>query len=164
MLKKLYTLLSNKELLFLNTICSSFIETKSHSIISKDENNYYIRKMLNPKTDLLEYQKKCMTHLESQYEIDTLWINKINTITNIDDHFHVDLVDLSIVTYLNEDFEGGEFEYIFNDEKIKIKPIINSSLIMDKKTKHRVLSVTNGERFSLVSFYNKIQKKQKTLI
>ena len=175
MLKKLYTLLSNEELLFLNLECSLFVETKSCSIISKDENNNYIRKMLNPKIDLLEYQKKCMIHLEPQYEIDSFWINKVNTITNIDDHFHVDLADLTIVTYLNKDFEGGEFEYIsnfeggefedtFNDERIRIKPIINFSLIMDRTIPHRVLSVTNGERFSLVSFYKKIQKKQKTLI
>lgn len=162
MLKKLYKLLSNEELLFLNSICSKFVPTENVSIIN--DTNYYIRKIIDSKIDLLEYQKKCIIHIESEYEIQGMWINKINTSTNQYDDFHIDEHDLSIITYLNEDFEGGEFEYIFKNKKIKIKPIINSSLIMDKTIKHRVLNVTNGERFSLVSFYKKPQKKQKTLI
>ena len=71
---------------------------------------------------------------------------------------------VTMILYLNEDFEGGEFEYIFNDETIKIKPIKNTTLIMNKEIHHRVLNVTNGERFSLIFFYKKLQKKQKTLI
>ena len=162
MLKNIYSLLSDEELLFLNSICSSFVPTAQASIINK--NNYYIRKMLNFKTDLLEYQKKCKTHLGGNYKIEALWINKVTPNTNKNDKFHCDIADISIVTYINEDFEGGEFEYIFENEKIKIKPIKNSSLIMNEKLEHRVLNVTNGERFSLISFYKKLQKKQKTLI
>jgi Rps23 Pro-64 3,4-dihydroxylase Tpa1-like proline 4-hydroxylase len=164
MLKKLHTLLSNEELIFLNSICSSFVEIKSHSIISKEKNNYYLTKILNSKIHLLEYQKKCITHLDGEYEIQGSWINKINAITNQNDDFHTDESDISIVTYLNEDFEGGEFEYIFNDETIKIRPIKNTTLIMNREIRHRVLNVTNGERFSLIFFYKKLQKKQKTLV
>jgi hypothetical protein len=162
MLKNIHSLLSDEELLFLNSICSSFVPTTEASIINK--NNYYIRKMLNFETDLLEYQKKCIIHLGDNYEIEALWINKVTPNTNKNDKFHYDSSNISIVTYINEDFEGGEFEYIFKNEKIKIKPIKNSSLIMNEKLEHRVLNVTNGERFSLVSFYKKLQKKQKTLI
>ena len=79
MLKKLHSLLSNEELIFLNSICSSFVEIKSHSIIRKEKNNYYLTKILNSKIHLLEYQKKCITHLDGEYEIQGLWINKINT-------------------------------------------------------------------------------------
>jgi hypothetical protein len=162
MLKTIYSLLSNEELLFLNSMCFPFIASSKFSIINK--NNFYIRKILNVKNDLLEYQKNCITHLGGEYEIQGLWINKINVTTNQQDDFHTDDSEISIVTYLNEDFQGGEFEYIFKNKKIKIKPIKNCSLIMDETMQHRVLNVTSGERFSLISFYKKAQKKQKTLL
>ena len=72
--------------------------------------------------------------------------------------------DLTIVTYINDTFDGGEFEYIENKNVFKIIPIRNMSLIMDKKLKHRVRKITKNERFSLISFYNKKHKKEKTLI
>jgi hypothetical protein len=162
MIKKINKLLTNDELIYLNSLCNNFIETSEFSIKSK--NNYYIRKVLDSKTDLLEYQQKVKIHLGSEYELEGIWINKINPTTNQNDIFHRDYSDASIVTYLNEDFEGGEFQYIFDNEKIKIKPIINLSLIMDRTIDHRVLNVTKGERFSLISFYKKLQKNEKSLI
>ena len=52
-----------------------------------------------------------------------VWINKVSTESNKDDDFHFDNSDLSIVTYLNDDFEGGQFEYIISEnENIKINP------------------------------------------
>ena len=59
MLKKIYSLLSNEELLFLNSMCSPFIATEEFSVMG--DNNYYIRKKLNFEIDLLEYQKKQKT-------------------------------------------------------------------------------------------------------
>jgi len=162
MLEKLNKLLTIDELLFLNSICNEFIENVSYSI--KTKHNYYIRKILDPTTDLLEYQKNCKIHIGSEYELDGVWINKINATTNYNDNFHNDETALTIITYLNENFEGGEFEYISKKEKIKIKPITNCSLIINNKIQHRVLNVTKGERFSLVSFYTKPYKKIKTLI
>jgi hypothetical protein len=162
MFEKFYTLLTNDELIYLNSLCNNFIETSEFSI--KSQHNYYVRKILDSKTDLLEYQQKVKIHLGSEYELEGMWINKINSTTNQNDIFHKDNCDATIVTYLNEDFEGGEFQYIFDNEKIKIKPIINLSLIMDRTIEHRVLNVTSGERFSLISFYKRIHKKIKTLI
>jgi predicted 2-oxoglutarate/Fe(II)-dependent dioxygenase YbiX len=161
-IKIIENFLSNDELIYLNSLCNNFIETTKFSI--KSNHNSYIRKMLDAKTDLLEYQTKVKIHLGSEYEFDGLWINKINANTNQNDDFHKDDSDLSIVTYLNEDFEGGEFQYIFDNEKIKIKPIINLSVIMNRTISHRVLNVTSGERFSLISFYKKPLKKTKTLL
>jgi hypothetical protein len=53
-----------------------------------------------------------------------LWINKVTKDTNKDDSFHVDESNLTIVTYLNDDFLGGLFEYKdeFN-QTIQIKPV-----------------------------------------
>ena len=62
------------------------------------------------------------------------WINKITTDTNKDDTFHTDISDLTIVTYLNDDYTGGEFEYINRYKKaIKIETQVGLSLIMDSK-------------------------------
>ena len=146
-------LLSNKELIFLDLTCAKFFEKE---IISSKENyNYYIRKILNIETDLLDYQQKCKELIDDSYELVGLWINKVTIETNIDDAYHNDICDLTIVTYINDTFDGGEFEYIENKNVFKIIPIRNMSLIMDKKLKHRVRKITKNERFSLISFYNK---------
>lgn len=155
-------LLSENDLFFLDSVCSNFVENR---IIEGDiSNNYYVRKTLNIETDLLEYQKRCEELIDNSYELVGLWINKVTTETNIDDSYHNDLSALTIVTFINDTFDGGEFEYIENENPFKIKPIRNMSLFMDDKLKHRVLKITKNERFSLISFYRKSQKKEKTLI
>jgi hypothetical protein len=155
-------LLSEEELFFLDSYCTNFTDKKIDGADSIG--NYYIRKQLNVENDLLEYQKRCKESIDKKYELFAIWINKVTTETNIDDIHHYDACDLSIVTYINDTFEGGEFEYIENENIFKIKSIRNMSLFMDNKLKHRVLKVTKNERFSLISFYRKIQKKEKTLI
>ena len=152
-------LLSEKDLFFLNSICSDFIETQV-----PNGNNYYVRKILNIEKELLEYQKICSKYLPDGYVLSGLWINKVTEETNINDDFHNDEADLTIITYINEDFGGGEFEYLFGNEKIKITPQINYTIMLNKKTKHRVLNVISGFRFSLISFYTTIKKEEKTLI
>jgi hypothetical protein len=94
------------------------------------------------------------------------WINVVTTDTNKDDGFHYDNASLSVVTYLNDNFESGEFEYVDSKNKkpIKIKPKLNKTLIMDETLHHRVLPIKNGIRFSLVTFYQFVIKKEKTLI
>ena len=155
-------LLSENDLFFLDSVCANFEEME---ILSDNENySYYIRKTLNIENDLLEYQKKCKELINNKYELAGLWINKITPKTNINDVYHNDECDLTIVTYINDTYEGGEFEYIENKNLFKIKPILNMSLIMNNKLKHRVLKITKNKRFSLISFYNKKQKKEKTII
>ena len=94
------------------------------------------------------------------------WINMVTTETNKYDRFHQDNASLSVVTYLNDNFESGEFEYVDskNKKSIKIKPELNKTLIMDETLPHRVLPIKNGVRFSLVTFYEFTAKKQKSLI
>ena len=155
-------LLSEKELYFLDSECTNFIE--KNIAVSDNDYNYYVRKKLNIETDLLEYQKRCKELIGDEYDLVGLWINKVTIETNIDDAYHNDTSDLTIVTYINDTFDGGEFEYIENKNLFKIKPIRNTSLVMDKKLKHRVLKITKNERFSLISFYYKKQKREKTII
>jgi predicted 2-oxoglutarate/Fe(II)-dependent dioxygenase YbiX len=94
-----------------------------------------------------------------------IWINKITTETNKDDTFHTDTSDLTIVTYLNDDYTGGEFEYINKSNKpIKIETQLGLSLIMDSILMHRVSPVLSGNRYSLVCFFDMITKNEKTII
>lgn len=94
-----------------------------------------------------------------------IWINKITTETNKDDTFHTDTSDLTIVTYLNDDYTGGEFEYINRSNKpIKIQTQLGLSLIMDSILMHRVSPVLSGNRYSLVCFFDMITKNEKTII
>lgn len=134
--------------------------------IKIDGTNYYNRFPL-PKN--LEYKKLTEEFLHKKYSRTYLlkdsWINKVTIDTNKDDVYHFDISNMTIVTYLNEDFEGGEFEYIDDFEsKIKITPRKNLSLIMNGYLKHRVLPVTKGVRYSLVSFFDVIKKNRNTLI
>jgi predicted 2-oxoglutarate/Fe(II)-dependent dioxygenase YbiX len=94
-----------------------------------------------------------------------IWINKITPETNKDDTFHTDTSDLTIVTYLNDDYTGGEFEYINKSNKpIKIETQLGLSLIMDSILMHRVSPVLSGNRYSLVCFFDMITKNEKTII
>ncbi len=160
MLNTHQNLLSKKELFFLDSICVNF---KQKEIFNTND-NFYIRKDINFKKNLLEYQKKCKDLIGNEYELKSMWINKVTIETNIDDRYHHDSSDLTIITYINDTFDGGEFEYFENKNLFKIKPIRNLSLFMDDKLKHRVLKITKNERFSLVSFYYRKEKKEKTLL
>lgn len=84
--------------------------------------------------------------------------------TNKNDGFHFDFSYLTAVTYLNDDFKGGEFEYKDTNSDIQqITPKTNKTLIMDEKLFHRVSPVKSGTRYSLVTFFQFISKEKKTL-
>jgi hypothetical protein len=93
-----------------------------------------------------------------------VWINKVSNETNKNDNFHFDRCDLSIVTYLNDNFSGGEFEYKTKDKIIQIKPKKLLSIIIDNKLEHRVLPLISGVRYSLVCFFDLIKKNEKSII
>jgi predicted 2-oxoglutarate/Fe(II)-dependent dioxygenase YbiX len=130
--------------------------------------NYYNRYHLNIEKDRKE---KIEEYLFNRYDKTYLlkkrgfWVNEVTVETNKEDIFHIDLCDLTIVTYLNENFSGGEFEYINElPENVKIKPNFGLSLVMNDKLYHRVLPVTNGVRYSLICGFDIVNKTTKTLI
>ena len=99
-------------------------------------------------------------------EIGGMWINKVGNTSNKSDIFHNDESRLSTVTLLNDDYEGGYFNY-FNEkeEEVSIKCKKFTTLIFDgKATRHRVLPVTQGTRWSLVTFWYPKEKTTKTLL
>jgi hypothetical protein len=159
---KKYNLLEEHEIDYLNKLCENYV-TDSFQI-------YNMQTIKNG--ELVEFKDKIIKYVATtygdRYELSPIWINKVTPDDVGSDKFHFDRSALSIVTYFNLDFEGGQFEYIDKDNnKIIINPEINLSLIMDDTIWHRITKVTRGKRFSLVSFFkltSKYDKQTKTLI
>jgi oligoribonuclease NrnB/cAMP/cGMP phosphodiesterase (DHH superfamily) len=130
--------------------------------------NYYVRYFINGFSDYkIKLEKIVFDKFSKNYcLLNKAWINKVTNDTNTNDAYHYDTSDLTIITYLNDDFTGGNFEYIDSISKriIKIKPKKGMSLIMDNNLLHRVSPVSFGERLSLVSFFELPKKENKSLI
>jgi Rps23 Pro-64 3,4-dihydroxylase Tpa1-like proline 4-hydroxylase len=65
---------------------------------------------------------------------------------------------LSTVSYLNDDYEGGEIE--FQNSKIKIKPPAGSIIFFPSNFLyvHEVYPITSGSRYSLPHWYHKMRE------
>jgi len=60
---------------------------------------------------------------------------------------------LSMTILLNEDYEGGEFEF-FNYDNLLIKEKMGTIIVFPSYLLHRVRPVTSGVRYSLVAWFN----------
>jgi hypothetical protein len=170
-----FNILSEEELIYLKDKCDNFVITQKPNLSNNThEKNFYNRYVLNLNDSLIKSIINKITNVvketvrENLVDLKGLWINKVDYESNKTDGFHIDLIDLTFILYLNENFDGGEFEYLDKkdkkNKKIKIKPKINLSIISNNELYHRVLPVLNGERFSLVMFFNVGKKKDYTLI
>lgn len=169
MIELYHNLLLEEEKVFLKDKCDNFIETHS-PFVNGNVNRSYHKYKLDEKTDLLELQVRFTEFMRNLVGEDNLQftgfvINRADTTTNKNDHYHVDMSDYTIVTYINDDFEGGDFIYsLDNVEHVSNKVQNGLSIIMDKTVPHKISPVTMGVRFSFVCFFNKISKKNKSLI
>jgi len=134
--------------------------------------NYYVRSHI-PNDDaefkmIVSKINNYVTKLSKKdnIKLNAYWINKVTKDTNKNDEFHKDSSDLTFLMYLNEEFTGGEYEYIAPEtkNKEKIKPKKYLSIITTKDISHRVKPVLDGERYSIVFFYDFDKKVNKTLI
>jgi hypothetical protein len=169
MIEQYHNLLLEEEIQLLDDKCQNFIETHSPFVNGKVNRSYHKYK-LDEKTELLglqvrmtEFLKKVIGH--NNIEFTGFVINRADTTTNQNDEYHVDISDYTIVTYLNEDFVGGDFIYsLDNVEHINNKVQKGLSIVMNNKVPHKISPVTTGVRFSFACFFNKIVKKNKSLI
>lgn len=164
MIHEIDGLLSDIELNFLDEKCKNFNED-----FTNRGTNFYHRMFIDENSCLLDFQSKLKTYIYDKFkvkhQIKSIWINKITADTNKNDPFHLDEEILTVVTYINTNFDGGEFEYFSKIKpNKKIKPKRNLSLIMNNKVPHKVLPVKNGERYSLVCFYYIPEKNVKSLL
>ena len=178
MLKITKDILDNKTYKELQEICKTFanktFDKKNFNNISLQNKNSYVRLSV-PKNSLKDYiinaKKYLIENLPHDktnmidFESSNSWINKVTIETNKNDPYHKDVSFLTLITYLNDDFEGGEFMYINDTGKEQlITPKTNMTLLMDEKLLHKVVSVNSGIRFSLVTFFKSKEKKSKTLL
>ena len=59
---------------------------------------------------------------------------------------------LSLTIILNDDFEGGEFEFHNNHSPIKENGV-GTAIVFPSYLVHRVRPITKGTRYSLVSWF-----------
>jgi hypothetical protein len=129
--------------------------------------NYYVRYILNDFSNhKIKLEKMIFEKYKKNYNLlDNAWINKVTKDTNTKDKYHYDTSDLTIITYLNDDFVGGNFEYIDSKGHVtKLKPKKGMSIIMDNNLFHKVSPVHSGERLSLVCFFGLPKKENKSII
>lgn len=157
----------------INNICNNS-DISNYGSINNTLGRNYVRLFVNNEllTNYLDSVKHFINeHIELNklglinFENSKSWINKVNTETNLNDTFHTDKSDLSIITYLNSDYTGGELLYIDEtNQKQIIKPKENMTLVMNNKLLHKVMPVVNGTRFSLVTFFKFKETEKKSLI
>jgi Rps23 Pro-64 3,4-dihydroxylase Tpa1-like proline 4-hydroxylase len=165
MIKIYENILLEEEILFLLKI---ILEKKDflNKPITKDRN--YSRIMLSPQevnTNLKHYLNNIPYVFEKNlFNLNLVTINYIDKDNFKNDLFHFDYSDKTFITYINDDFIGGEFQYIISGEIHTIKPKKNLSILLDSNIKHRVLPVETGHRYSLACFFSAKENLQKKII
>ena len=81
--------------------------------------------------------------------------NDVNYIQqkSIQQHELVRKISFSLQLSDPDDYEGGNLEFLDNDDKLFVAPRIRGSLILfDSRTRHRVCKITGGFRKSIVGW------------
>jgi len=161
--------LNDNDMELLQKKCDNFIPTQSPTL-DKDNINFYFREYIDLKDPLMHnivmgLESYIKTKLYTNLELKSMWINKIDISSNKDDNFHKDKSPCSLILYLNDDYVGGELEYI-NDtnNRVKIIPQKKLVVIMNNQLEHRVLPITSGVRYSLVAFFGFTDNQTKSII
>lgn len=161
--------LSQEDLNLLDNLCINFDIDNSISTTPR-KGNWYYRMFIDKETHFIDYQNTIKNYIHKKYkfntEIKSIWINRVTSETNKEDKFHFDECDITVVSYINDNFEGGEFEFQRNERPPteKIKPKRNLSLITNRELPHRVSPITSGERYSLIVFCDIPTKNKKTML
>ncbi len=149
-----YGFLSETDLNLLDDLCINF---NADDIPDENKENVYYRMKIDKETHFINYQNIIKDYIHKKYnfnvEISAIWINKITTETNKKDKFHIDKCDFTIISFINDNFEGGEFESKKagkSQPTEKTKPKRNLNLFTTGEIPHRVLPVILGERYTLI--------------
>jgi hypothetical protein len=161
MIETINGLLNELELDFLKKDCTNFKE-ELFQIYSVQNKKHLLQTSLdNYILNVNNYIKK----IDANFILDDIWINKITENSNLDEKFHYDDADFSIVTYINRNYVGGDLEWVNKSGKIeKIIPVENLSILIPKNVYHKVTPVTEGIRFSMALFFKYDIKTKKTLL
>jgi len=144
-----------------------FSKNTTYNVINDDIYNFEysnFQEVLRNKIEKVFLQKGFI------YDCGVLRLQKIsqNFLVSKNFHYHSPFEVNSVVCFLNDDFEGGEFVYKNLDESETIlKPVTNTAITFPPNLAHKVLPVKRGHRYTLVAFCmakKEIQKIKKTFI
>jgi hypothetical protein len=62
---------------------------------------------------------------------------------------------LSVLCYINDEFEGGETEFVVDDAKLTVTPISGDAVIFDPNLLHRGCPVKTGIKRSVLGIFGK---------
>lgn len=160
MIKIIDTILNEDELAYLvESVCPNFINSNQYNELDglyKSYNSMFIDTY--PQIERFKQDMSLIVkNMGYDYRLNVpgVFINKIDTLKNQNDKYHNDGCDLTVIVYLNDDFEGSVFEYVIDNKLHHITPSRNLTIVMDRSVPHRVLPVTNGTRYSLISWFNR---------
>ena len=161
--------LNDNDMELLQKKCDNFISSQTPTL-DKDNINFYFREYMDLKDPLMHnivmgLESYIKTKLYTNLELKSMWINKIDINSNKDDNFHKDISPCSLILYLNDDYIGGELEYIDDtNNRLKIIPQKNLVVIMNNQLEHRVLPITSGVRYSFAAFFGFMDNQTKSII
>ena len=123
-----------------------------------DYNN--LKKILNKKIDIavskciLDFIKKTGIKIKEREPWEVLKYEKGQMVTWHCDDGEVHPSKVSFVYYINDDYEGGEIQFKNKVYTMPIKPSKDSLIIFPSGIDyiHRVLPVTEGTKYSVISF------------
>lgn len=161
MVEKLYNLLNEEELDYLNSVINNKDAWKYRTEYNTPKQ--YFDSIIVDKNNLKNYFNIITNN--GEFNIIETGLNVITFETQLENSTHFDVSDISYATYLNEDFQGGEFVY-YDENSIAtiVKPIQGLTIKIENKTVHKVNKINKGIRFSLYTFLQKKQKNVKTLL
>lgn len=100
--------------------------------------------------DVLEYNAFSIHNKLKLISPVTIRVQLVDESISVTEYSHSHTIPWTYLVFLNDNFEGGELEI----ENIKITPKKNQLIVFPGNLKHRVLQVTGGSRYTLVSFTN----------
>lgn len=71
---------------------------------------------------------------------------------------------ITVVVELSENYDGGDFHYVIDNQELKFEKGLGSLYIFDSHTLHKVSEVKNGVRYSLNAWPSLILKNNKSLL
>lgn len=168
MIELYQNLLTSEEKEFLKNKCDNFIETHS-PFVDGDTNRSYHKYKLDETSELLDLQSRFLSFVRKQcgpeIEFVSFVINRADVNTNKNDTYHTHKnTAFALITYLNEDFTGGDFVYFLDNKHTHIPINEGLSILMNNEIPHKITHVTSGVRFSFACFFNYIPKTKKSLI
>ena len=131
MVGKIFNLLNEEELEYLNSVINNKNEWKYRTGYKNPKQ--YFDSIIIDKNNLKSYFDIITNN--GELNIKETGLNVITFETQLENNTHFDESDISYITYLNEDFQGGEFVYYDkNNIATTIKPIQGLTIKIENKT------------------------------